>query len=406
MTSEFPVDPATPVNQDNALLVAASPLLNAIVQIRLAATHDDPAGLRLQLIDEMRQFEARCKQAGMPFEMIIGARYCLCAVLDEAAAQTPWGSRGVWSGNGLLVTFHNESWGGEKVFQLLSRISQNPGQHLWLLEVIHFCLLLGYEGRYRSMDNGRLQRDGVRSRLAQLIREVRGEQQQQRPQTAVAAGQSSLWRPPVPLWVCVTLATFIGCMIFSTLNWRLGNAAEPLLRQIWQTPLPKVVAGQRSTAPQALLDLRQRLSDLITERKLDVADSSNGSKVILPADRLFDPATTVLSPEGRALIARVATAMESAKGTILVSVFTDDERVLSRRFPSNYEYAAAQARAVSTMMAQLMSQPGISVRAQGRGDSGALLPNDSMENRAQNRRVEITLFAAPESDDSHSTGKK
>ncbi|HBH66480.1 MAG TPA: hypothetical protein DDY51_18090, partial [Erwinia persicina] len=72
MTSEFPVDPATPVNQDNALLVAASPLLNAIVQIRLAATHDDPAGLRHQLIDEMRQFEARRKQAGMPFEMIIG----------------------------------------------------------------------------------------------------------------------------------------------------------------------------------------------------------------------------------------------------------------------------------------------------------------------------------------------
>lgn len=406
MTSEFPVDPATPVSPDNPLVAAASPLLNAIVQIRLAATHDDPAGLRHQLIDEIRQFETRCKQTGMPFEMIIGARYTLCAVLDEAAAQTPWGSRGVWSGNGLLVTFHNESWGGEKVFQLLARISQNPAQHLWLLEVIHFCLLLGYEGRYRSMDNGRLQRDAVRTRLAQLIQDTRGQQEAAPPQTVVAAGQNTLWRPPVPLWVCITLATFIGCLIFSGLNWRLGNAAEPLLRQIWQTPLPKVVAGQRGAAPQALLDLRLRLSDLIAERKLDVADSANGSKVILPADRLFAPSTTVLSPEGRALIARVATAMESAKGTIQVSVYTDDERVLSSRFPSNYEYSATQARAISSMMEQLIAQPGISVRAQGRGDSGALLPNDSLENRAQNRRVEITLFAAPESDDSHTTGTK
>lgn len=406
MTSEFPVDPATPVSPDNPLVAAASPLLNAIVQIRLAATHDDPAGLRHQLIDEIRQFETRCKQTGMPFEMIIGARYTLCAVLDEAAAQTPWGSRGVWSGNGLLVTFHNESWGGEKVFQLLARISQNPAQHLWLLEVIHFCLLLGYEGRYRSMDNGRLQRDAVRTRLAQLIRDTRGEQEPLPLQTVVAAGQNTLWRPPVPLWVCITLATFIGCLIFSGLNWRLGNAAEPLLRQIWQTPLPKVVAGQRGAAPQALLDLRLRLSDLIAERKLDVTDSANGSKVILPADRLFTPSTTVLSPEGRALIARVATAMESAKGTILVSVYTDDERILSSRFPSNYEYSTAQARAISSMMAQLIAQPGISIRTQGRGDSGALLPNDSSENRAQNRRVEITLFAAPESDGSDTTGKK
>ena len=405
MTSEFPVDPATPVSPDNPLVAAASPLLNAIVQIRLAATHDDPAGLRHQLIDEIRQFETRCKQTGMPFEMIIGARYTLCAVLDEAAAQTPWGSRGVWSGNGLLVTFHNESWGGEKVFQLLARISQNPTQHLWLLEVIHFCLLLGYEGRYRSMDNGRLQRDAVRSRLAQLIQETRGQQEPPPPQTVVAAGQNTLWRPPVPLWVCISLTTFIGCLIFSSLNWRLGNAAEPLLRQIWQTPLPKVVAGQRGAAPQALLDLRLRLNDLIAERKLDVTDSANGSKVILSADRLFAPSTTVLSPEGRALIARVATAMESAKGTILVSVYTDDERILSSRFPSNYEYSATQARAISSMMAQLIAQPGINVRSQGRGDSGALLPNDSSENRAQNRRVEITLFAAPESDDSHITGK-
>lgn len=405
MTSEFPVDPATPVSPDNPLVAAASPLLNAIVQIRLAATHDDPAGLRHQLIDEIRQFETRCKQSGMPFEMIIGARYTLCAVLDEAAAQTPWGSRGVWSGNGLLVTFHNESWGGEKVFQLLARISQNPAQHLWLLEVIHFCLLLGYEGRYRSMDNGRLQRDAVRTRLAKLIQDTRGQQAPPPMQTIVAAGHTALWRPPVPLWVCISLATFVGCLVFSSLNWRLGNAAEPLLRQIWQTPLPKVVAGQRGAAPQALLDLRLRLNDLIAERKLDVADSANGSKVILPADRLFAPSTTVLSPEGRALIARVATAMESAKGTILVSVYTDDERILSSRFPSNYEYSAAQARAIGSMMTQLIAQPGINVRAQGRGDSGALLPNDSSENRAQNRRVEITLFAAPESDDSHIPGK-
>ncbi|BAN96204.1 DotU family type IV / VI secretion system protein [Plautia stali symbiont] len=109
----------------------------------------------------------------MPFEMIIGARYCLCSVLDEAAAQTPWGTRGVWSGNGMLVTFHNESWGGEKVFQLLSRVSQSPQQHLWLLEVIHYCLLLGYEGRYRDSDSGRAQCEGIRKRLSQLIAETR-----------------------------------------------------------------------------------------------------------------------------------------------------------------------------------------------------------------------------------------
>lgn len=140
MSKENHTDVSLSAGRENLLLAAAAPLLNAIVQIRMAATHDDPMMLRQQLIDEIRQFERRGKQVGLPFDMIIGARYCLCSALDEAAAQTPWGNRSVWSGNGLLVTFHDESWGGEKVFQLLSRISQTPAQHLWLLEVIDYLL--------------------------------------------------------------------------------------------------------------------------------------------------------------------------------------------------------------------------------------------------------------------------
>lgn len=392
---------------DNPLLAAASPLMNAVVQIRQAVSHDDPAGLRQQLADEIRLFENRCRREDLPFEMIIGARYCLCAMLDEAAAQTPWGNRGVWSGNGLLVTFHNEAWGGDKFFQLLSRLSQNPDQHVWLLEVINYCLLLGYEGRYRTMDNGRSLRDAIRDRLAVLIANVRETPQHSRLSPPVELPQESTpWRPPVPLWACISITAFIACLIFSSLNWRLGNSAALLLQQIWQTPLPETVAGQRGSVSQALTDLRLRLSDLITAHQLDVVDTSSGSRVILPVDGLFNASGTVLSAEGRALIARVATALEAVHGTLLISVFSDDMPRREERFPSSYEYSQAQASAIASLMQQLIAQPGVSIRTQGRGDSGALMPNDSAQNRAQNRRVEITLFVAPENDDSSSsTGK-
>ncbi|WP_312041638.1 type IVB secretion system protein IcmH/DotU [Erwinia sp.] len=396
MTPEHHADVPATVSQENPLLAAAAPLLNAIVQIRLAATHDDPAGLRQQLVDEIRQFEARCKRAGLPFDMIIGARYCLCSALDEAAAQTPWGTRGVWSGNGLLVTFHNESWGGEKVFQLLSRISQTPAQHLWLLETIHYCLLLGYEGRYRAVEQGRLQRDAIRTRLAQLISDTRGAPVPVPPlQPQEPVGQNTLWRPPVPLWASVALAAFLAGLIYSGLNWRLGNAAEPLLRAIWETPLPNNEIA-RSSSTQALLDLRQRLDDLIATRQLDVADGTNGSKVIIASDKLFRPSGSDLLPEGRALVTRVSAAMDNIKGTVLVSVYTDNQPVRSAHFASNYEYSLAQAHSVSALMRQQMLAPGHLIRSEGRGDSNPLLPNDSSENRARNRRVEIVLLPAPE----------
>lgn len=149
----------------NPLVDAANPLLNAISQIRQSATHANPAQLRQQLIDEMRRFEIRGQRANLPYEVIIGARYCLCTALDEAAALTPWGSNSVWSGSGLLVTFHNETWGGEKFFQLLAKLSQSPREHINLLELINYCLLLGFEGRYRVMENGRSQLETMKQRL-------------------------------------------------------------------------------------------------------------------------------------------------------------------------------------------------------------------------------------------------
>lgn len=380
---------------DNLLLQAALPLLNAIAQLRQTISHDDPAGLRQSLIEEVRLFEQRCKQAKLPFELLIGARYCLCSALDEAIAQTPWGTRGIWSGNGMLVTFHNESWGGEKFFQLLSRLSQNPAQHLWLLKLLHFCLLLGYEGRYRGSDSGRTQCDAIRKRLARLIDDSRPVRSAPLVEPQLILSRSA--RPMIPLWACATVAALIAGILYSALNWRLGHEAAPLLRAIYHTSLPQIAEGQQSSSPQALLNLHQRLSDVIAAGQLEVSDGPFGSKIVIPADKLFTEQGTAINPVGRALLARVASAMKNIKGSVLVSVYTDNRPATNSRFASSYEFSFTRAHAVTQLLQpQLLS--GQSLRAEGRGDSDPLLPNDSRENRARNRRVEITLFAAPETD--------
>jgi len=119
-----------------------------------------------------------------------------------------------------------------------------------------------------------------------------------------------------------------------------------------------------------------------------------GNKFIFPADKLFVPDGTVVNTVGRALLAHVASAMKSVKGTVLVSVYTDN-RAVDGRFASSYEFSLARARAITQLLTTQLAS-GQSVKAEGRGDSNPLLPNDSNENRARNRRVEITLFAAPE----------
>ncbi len=211
---------------------------------------------------------------------------------------------------------------------------------------------------------------------------------------------NTLARPMVPLWACAMLVALIGCLIYSGLNWRLGNAAEPLLRSLYNMPLPQIMMNRRPSSPQALLDLRQRLNDVIAAGQLEVSDGAFGSKVIIPADKLFAEQGTVINPVGRALLARVSAAMKDVKGTILVSVFTDDQPVDGSRFASNYEFSFARARAISQLLQVQLADSHV-LRSEGRGDSDPLLPNDSSENRTRNRRVEITLFAAPETLSTH-----
>ena len=383
-------------SSNNPLVAAANPLLNAIPQIRHSVSHEDQAGLRQRLIDEIRRFEVRCQQAALPYEVIVGARYCLCTALDEAAALTPWGSRGVWSGSGLLVTFHNETWGGEKFFQLLARLSQNPREHIFLLEMINYCLLLGFEGRYRVMDNGRTQLETIKQRLWQMIRSVRGSYPPPlSPHPEDQPVLRKLWRPVVPLWACVALAGFLACLFFIILNWRLGDNTSPVLAKIYQTPLPEVTVQQPAREVAPVLNLRGFLRPEIEAGLVAVRDEADRSVVILKGDGLFASASTVVRGRYEPVIDRVAQAMNNVSGKILVVGYSDNVHIRSARFASNYELSLARAESVQKMLQAHLADPN-RVKAQGRGEMDPIAPNNTPENRARNRRVEITLLVSPD----------
>lgn len=380
----------------NPLVVAANPLLNAIPQIRHSVSHNDQAGLRQQLIDEIRRFEVRCQQSGLTYEVIVGARYCLCTALDEAAALTPWGSRGVWSGSGLLVTFHNETWGGEKFFQLLARLSQNPREHLVLLELINYCLLLGFEGRYRVMDNGRTQLETIKQRLWQMIRGVRGNYPPPlSPHPEDRPVLRKLWRPVIPLWACVALAGFLACLFYIALNWRLGDGTSPVLAKIYQTTLPETTIAQPAPALPPVLNLREFLKPEINAGLVAVRDGADRSVVTLKGDGLFASGSTVARDSYAPVIDRVAQAMDSVSGKILVVGYSDNVPIRSARFASNYELSLERARSVQSLLQKQLAQPA-RVKAEGRGEMNPVAPNNTAEDRARNRRVEITLLVSPD----------
>ena len=121
----------------NPLTGAAMSLLSLVAQLRNTASHPDVAGLRISIIEEVKQFENKLKSQSISSEQAQAARYALCTLLDETILNTPWGCNSIWSTQGLLILFHKETFGGEKFFLILKNCMQQPGTHLDLLELLY-----------------------------------------------------------------------------------------------------------------------------------------------------------------------------------------------------------------------------------------------------------------------------
>lgn len=377
------------------LLAAANPLLNLIFQIRTLVHNAEPDRLRAHLVDEVRRFEATAKGLGVSNEHVLAARYCLCTALDETAAQTPWGGNGAWSRNSLLVTFHNETWGGEKFFQLLAKLAQAPAQHIDLLELMYYCICLGFEGRYRIISNGQVQLETLRRRLLEIITSQRG----QAPAAlsprweGVPAERPRAWRM-IPVWATATLALALLVALYIALSILLGERSTPRFVAITQLEVPAAPVVPREAPPPVVFS--RFLQEEINQGLVSVRESAEASTVILHGSGLFESGSTAPRQQYERIILRVADAIGElpVRPRVLVDGHTDNIPIRSLRFPSNWELSVERARSVAQVLGRTLGGE-FQIEYEGRGEARPVAENTTPEGRAQNRRVEITVFATP-----------
>jgi type VI secretion system protein ImpK len=388
------LDPSAVFMGTNPLVALANPLLNMIASLRHLPHHSEPGRLREFLVGEIQSFEARAKAGAIAHENIIGARYCLCTVLDETAAQTPWGGSGIWSRHSLLVTFHNETWGGEKFFQLLSKLAGNPQLHRDLLELMYYCISLGFEGRYRIIDNGRSQLETLKRRLVDILRTVRGESERALSPhwQGITAMAPRLWCL-FPVWVVAAIAALLAVGIYLWFSFHLAALSDPLFASISNLRLPRisVVAPAMTDAPPVRFG--RFLEPEIREGLVLVRDLSDRSVVVLRGDGLFDSGSSQIRDRYLPVLGRIAEALNSVPGRVLVTGYTDNIPIRTARFPSNWNLSQERAESVKSALDARLSERD-RVRAEGRGEADPVAPNDNTVNRARNRRVEITLLTA------------
>lgn len=215
----------------NALVAAASGLLSEVVRLKHSSVEEDLVKLNTSLTTQLKEFGARASCIGTESSEVNVASYVLCTVLDEAVVTTEWGNESKWSKMSLLSGLHNETFGGEKFFGLLERLSKHPTRHLPMLELMYVCLSLGFEGKYRVQTRGVLELEGIRDSLYRQIRQLRGDVPRElSPHWEGLNDQRRSLIRIVPAWMVVLFTVVCLMVMYSGFGWVLREHRDTVLQ--------------------------------------------------------------------------------------------------------------------------------------------------------------------------------
>jgi len=158
--------------------------------------------------------------------------------------------------------------------------------------------------------------------------------------------------------------------------------------------------------PAGVIDLASRMIEELEPEVASEALSVNydESRVVIrfSEEATFRSGEAAIKPGMVPIIERVVEVLSGCTGDVLVAGYTDDRPIASGRYRSNWDLSAARAVSVVHELVLNRQVPAERVVAAGRAETNPLAPNDSPENRAKNRRVEIAI-RNPQCDDSVET---
>ncbi len=378
----------------NQLINAAAVLFMLVAQLRSISDQPDVNQLRSYISSLLKKFDGKLKSLGVTAQTITAARYSLCTLIDETVLNTPWGSSSNWSQQSLLSEFHNDVWGGEKFFTLIQNVSKEPAKYISLLEFVYVCISFGLEGKYRVTQGGNTQLQRLKDNLFETIRSQRGDFEKDLSPSwrGVEDKRNPLVRY-IPYWVLFSIAAVVLSSAFLFFKFNLNSNSSPIFAEL--NSIGRESDEVRTATPKkptAFIELQGLLAEEVRMGLVSLHNDKGYPTIRLIGKGLFASGSANLNLKYENLIERISDALSTIPGRILVSGHTDDIPIRSLRFQSNWDLSRERALTVAKLIAVYIGSTK-RLAAEGLADTEPLMPNDSRENRAINRRVEISLLS-------------
>lgn len=190
-----------------------------------------PEQFRFKVIQLLEKFEQHAKKLDYASQDIQDAKYAFCALIDETIAIQQDSSffdlQNFWLNDPLQLKFFGNQLAGGHFFEILEQLRMHGKERLEALEVFHYCLLLGFQGKYRIASQDSI--NHLISRTGDEIDFLRGKKHEFSPFAALPDQVRNILHNELPfIWILVLLLVF-SILSFAGLKFTLNKQSTSAL---------------------------------------------------------------------------------------------------------------------------------------------------------------------------------
>ncbi len=139
-------------------------------------------------------------------------------------------------------------------------------------------------------------------------------------------------------------------------------------------------------------ELQDELAEAIGQGLLEIEAYNDRVLIRIRERGSFGSGRAELKREFLPVLKLIADVLNQRDGHFIIAGHTDDIPIETRRFRSNWDLSSARAASVVHFFIQQGDVDPERMEIRAMADNEPIVPNDSWENRAKNRRVEISVL--------------
>jgi len=166
---------------------------------------------------------------------------------------------------------------------------------------------------------------------------------------------------------------------------------DPRLQTFTADAVKQIEQAVQQQMDRTAAEVAAALSEEIASGMLQLEQGPERLIIRIEERGSFGSGSSDMTPQFRVILGRMADTLAKIPGEISVEGHTDNIPIRTERFQSNWDLSAARAASVANTLLDKGTVKPDRLRIQGHAETRPLAENDTPENRALNRRVEIVV---------------